>query len=334
MRECVKGEFMKPNKYTWVNPFRIYFLSAVITLFFGNFSYAENFIADHTVAKESVLRSIPEKYITAAKQSLHIMYCGTSHSSQVIDGMRGLMEYKKGDTKLFAVSFDGKYRDGYLDIYYRPPEIYPEKAKDLSRDKVDSQGRTNYFFATIDYLDHNPKCNVVMWSWCSIAGHNVQIYLDNFEALINMYKKGGSKGRTMKNEVKFIFMTGYASGNEGDCPHSKSSPYVNAEAIKKYCRDNKHFCLDYWSQDVYGYEDDNYNPYENGNHNLQHRTYTDSRTMGKDWFKCRDWNSGKVKWPAHCDNEPTAQHLTGNRRAYAAWYIWARIAGWDGLRHN
>ena len=71
---------------------------------------AEMFIADYSVAKESVLRSIPAKYINAAKQKLHIMYCGTSHSSQVVDGMRGLLEYKKDDDTLFAVTFDVKSR--------------------------------------------------------------------------------------------------------------------------------------------------------------------------------------------------------------------------------
>lgn len=92
-------------------------------------SEAEMFIADYSVAKESVLRSIPAKYINAAKQKLHIMYCGTSHLSQVADGMRGLMEYKKGDNTLFAVTFDGKSRAGFLDIHYRPSEIYPAIAK-------------------------------------------------------------------------------------------------------------------------------------------------------------------------------------------------------------
>jgi len=36
-----------------------------------------------------------------------------------------------------------------------------------------------------------------------------------------------------------------------------------------------------------------------------------------DWYACN---------PAHAAD----YDLLGNRRAYAAWWIWARIAGWDG----
>ena len=86
----------------------IFIISIILASFcFIASAEAEMFIADYSVAKESVLRSIPVKYINAAKQKLHIIYCGTSHSSQVVDGMRGLMEYKKSDDSLFAVTLNG-----------------------------------------------------------------------------------------------------------------------------------------------------------------------------------------------------------------------------------
>ena len=106
---------MNKDKFKAQNSiFIIYFILA--SFCFIASAEAEMFMADYSVTKESVLRSIPVKYINAAKQKLHIMYCGTSHSSQVADGMRGLMEYKKGDDTFFAVTFDGKSRnrDRYL----------------------------------------------------------------------------------------------------------------------------------------------------------------------------------------------------------------------------
>jgi hypothetical protein len=42
--------------------------------------------------------------------------------------------------------------------------------------------------------------------------------------------------------------------------------------------------------------------------------------------------SGEVEYAAHTDENPDyLQHLTGNIRAYGAWWVWARVAGWDGV---
>lgn len=285
-------------------------------------SLAAQTIADYTVAKESVLRAIPSQYIDAAKDDLHILYCGTSHSTQVLVGMRGLMDYKAGDDVLFAFSFDGSPGAGELDIDYGAA-----LGTDLSHDSTDGSGHTDYFTGTVTYLDNNPDCNVVMWSWCSIEGHDVEIYLSNFDELVAMYEAGGSKGRTEENEVTFVWMTGYARGGDGDTPESPyiESPFQNRERIVNHCIANGYFCLDYWTQDCYDYGDDTYNPDESGNTNMMHLAYQDSHALGEDWFQCRSYSDGSVELPAHANN-----HITGNRRAYAAWWIWARIAGWNG----
>ena len=285
------------------------------------------YLADHRVAQEAVLRSIPTWAIEAAKAKLHILYCGTSHSQQVMEGMAGLKQYKTGDDALFDFTYDGNPVAGKLDIHYRGAS-----GTDLSTDSVDGEGHTGYFNGTVAYLDSHPACNVVMWSWCSIEGHNVQIYLNNFAELIAMYAAGGSKGRDSANEVKFVFMTGYARGSDCDDPSAANSPFNNAQAIRDYARSHGHFCLDYWSQDVYNYGDGSFKPCESGNANVQHWQWeTDAAHVeGTHWFPCRNWSSGSITYPTHCADDPTyAQHLTGNRRAYAAWWIWARLAGWN-----
>lgn len=293
-------------------------------------AFTETYIADYTIAKESVLRRIPQGAITAAKEDLKIMYCGTSHSSQVVDGMYGLMHYKPGDDDLFHVTFGGTKVDGALDMHYRPSGVY-STAQDLSHDAVDTAGHTAYFRETVTYLDTHTDCNVVMWSWCAIGGHNVEIYLENFAELIAMYEAGGSKGRTTDNAVTFVFMTGYAFGGDGDTPEPPYSetPYQNYKRIRDYCEAHGYFCLDYWTQDTYNYGDDSYKPTENGNTNAQHLAWVDdpAHSLGTHWFNCLLWNSSPptVHVPFHAN-----QHLTGNRRAYAAWWIFARIAGWNG----
>ena len=314
------------------NPFtKLFLLSTACMILIGTPSFADDYIAGYTVAKESVLRSIPAAAIEAAKNDLHILYCGTSHSTQVVDGMRGLMEYKTGDDTLFSVTFNGTPVPGSLDIHYNGTS-----GTDLSSDSVDGNGHTAYFNGTVSYLDSHPDVNVVMWSWCYIGGHDVAIYIANFQELIDMYKAGGSKGRTVADKVSFVFMTGYAGGSDGDTPEPPyiRSPYQNYQRIVDYCTANGYFCLDYWSQDVYEYETDFYKPTESGNDNVQHKAYFDAHDGGVHWFETRDYNTGVVKWPAHCDGTPP-QHITSNRRAYAAWWVMARIAGWNpsGTNH-
>ncbi len=284
------------------------------------------YIADQTIAKESVLRRIPESALTAARDNLHILYCGTSHSSQVMSGMAGLEQYKAGDATRFAFTHGSTPVAGKLDIHYRGV------GGDLSGDGLDGDGHTAYFRGTVTYLDSHSDVNVVMWSWCSIEGHYSDRYLNNFDELVEMYRAGGSKGRTAANAVTFVWMTGYARGSHGDEAGAARSPYNNHKDIVEHCQANGYFCLDYWSQDVYDYGTDFYKPYESGNANVQHYEYVQSHNEGVDWFPCRSWTNGGITYPAHTnDNSTYAQHLTGNRRAYAAWWIWARIAGWDGI---
>ena len=183
--------------------------------------HAAGYIADYTIAKESVLRSIPESAIIAAKKNHHIMYCGTTHSSQTVDGMRGLMQYKNGDDTLFGVTSDRNPLYGSCDIHYRPSGVYD--ARDLSHDRVDGNGHTFYYYKTIEYLDSYPIRNVVMLSWCSIEDHDVLVYLNNYKDLIDMYRVGGFKERTELNAVTFVFMTGYALGSDDDAPEP---PYL------------------------------------------------------------------------------------------------------------
>ena len=61
-------------------------------------------IADHTIAFEDILRSIPDEYINAAREDLHIAYQHTSHGTHVAYGMFGLPDYRDGDDTRFAIT--------------------------------------------------------------------------------------------------------------------------------------------------------------------------------------------------------------------------------------
>jgi hypothetical protein len=70
---------------------RLFLILLVSTCFFPGCEKDNNydpditggFIASYQVAKEDILRSIPEEYINAARNNLHIAYQHTSHGTHV-----------------------------------------------------------------------------------------------------------------------------------------------------------------------------------------------------------------------------------------------------------
>ncbi len=159
------------------------FLSAV--LFWAVPVFSQKYIADYSVASEVVLRSIPLEYINKARSELVIAYQHTSHGTHVSYGVFGLPDYKSGDDQLFGVSTSAEadkleFRDRTLENY-APSGV---TGLDLSLDE------TAFIQTTRNFLDapENATVNVVMWSWCNIAGHDVAgNYLPGMDSLISEY---------------------------------------------------------------------------------------------------------------------------------------------------
>jgi hypothetical protein len=286
-------------------------------------------IANDTIAFETVLRSIPDEYINAVRNNLHIAYQHTSHGTHVSYGMFGLPGYKAGDETRFAIT-NNDPQPGKLDFRDYALESYAESgtdAADLSRDE------TAFIQATRNYLDDadNSEINVVMWSWCDISGHDVEgNYIPGMQTLINEYGEGGSKigsGKGQRaNPVTFVFMTGHANRDNNA---GAGKPKNQAELIIDYCRENKFYCLDYYGIDTHDM-DGNYweDAGDDGNSSTGGNFYADwqnSHSSGSGYFGNRSSPGGAVTFGAH-----NTQHITANRKAYAMWYILARIAGWDG----
>jgi hypothetical protein len=240
------------------------------------------------------LNSIPQEWITKAKEDLHIAYGHTSHGSQVTDGMSGLIDFAGG---LYSWNEDGsggalQLKDGGLG-----------GASDLGNPDF-----TAWEATTRDYLDSHPSTNVVMWSWCgqvsSATSDDIDTYLSLMSGLESDY-----------SDVRFVYMTGHTDGTG-----LSGNLHIRNQQIRDYCAANDKILYDF--EDIESYDPDGTYfgdryvtdscDYDGGNWAVE---WQDSHQEGVDWYACS---------AAH------SQPLNANLKAYAAWWLWARLAGWDG----
>jgi len=280
---------------------KIFFYHTLIILVISlSFTLAQNaIIANHTIAK---LNLTPVEWIDSAKANLHIAYGHTSHGSQLITGMDGLENWKGSQ-----YAFNEGGTNGALDI----DDYAFSGASDLG-----SPDRISWATATRNYLNNaaNSDVNVVIWSWCgqvsSATETDINTYLNLMNGLESDYPN-----------VTFVYMTGHLDG-------SGVSGNLNQrnEQIRNYCLTNGKILYDF--NDIESYDpdgnyyldkdaNDNCDYDSDGNNSLDKNWAIDwqnSHTINVDWYDCS---------PAH------SQALNGNLKAYAAWWLWAKLAGWD-----
>jgi len=243
------------------------------------------------------LSSIPEEWIKKAKETLHIAYGHTSHGSQLTSGMTGLAQFK-GDR--YAWNNGGK--GGTLDLHDYA----------MSGD-LGNPDYTSWEQRTRTYLEANPDVNVIIWSWCGQVSHaseeNINTYLSLMAGLEEDYP-----------EVTFVYMTGHLDGTG-----VTGNLNIRNEQIRNYCITNERFLYDF--ADIESYDPD-------GNYYLDKKAndgcYYDSNNDGtRDANWAIDWQNAHtegVDW-YNCSSAHS-QPLNANMKAYAAWHLWARIAGW------
>lgn len=265
-------------------------------------------IIDHN---DTDITAIPQYAINQAKDTLHIAYGHTSHGSQLTTGMRELVGFANGGglglthpQDIFAYNSGG--RNGALDFRDTPFS----GARDLG-----NPNRTAWADATRNYLQAHSETNVIIWSWCGQA--------NGTEAQINTYLNLMNELEVDYPNVMFVYMTGHLNGTglEGNL-HQRN------EQIRNYCRNNNKILYDFADIESYDPEGQvNYNAL-NANDNCDYdsddngsrdanwaRAWQNSHTEGTHWYSCSSAHS---------------QPLNANRKAYAAWALWATLAGWDG----
>jgi hypothetical protein len=256
---------------------------------------AEAIIVDHSTLS---LQAIPSTFIDQAKQRLHIAYGHTSHGSQLTTGMAGLVGFAGPQ-----YSFNAGGTGGALDLR----ESVFGSAYDLG-----NPDRTAWASATRTYLAANPDINVIIWSWCGqVDGSQAEIqqYLDLMNDLEHDYPN-----------VTFVYMTGHTDG----APPTGNVPTRNKQ-IRDYCSANKKILYDFADIESYDpdgayYGDKRVNDacdYDSNGDGVQDRNWAVEwqNAHPGEWYNCESAHS---------------QPLNANRKAYAAWHLWARLAGWDG----
>jgi hypothetical protein len=265
---------------------------------------------DATIINHSSIKlsDIPTTYINQAKQNLHIAYGHTSHGSQLTTGMSGLVTWKG---TLYAWNSGGA--GGALDL------------RDFNGDfgnlgiaaDLGNPNRTAWENATRIYLNQNPTINVIIWSWCGQVGGTeteIQLYLDLMRQLESDYPN-----------VQFVYMTGHMNGEPLTGEPWEIAVGLRNKQIRDYCIANNKILYDF--ADIESYDPDG--TYF-GDKLVNDACDYDSNADGiRDRNWAIDWQNGHPGEWYNCESAHS-QPLNANMKAYAAWNLWARLAGWDG----
>ena len=254
--------------------------------------------------RDTDLARLGQARIERAKAALHIAYGHTSHGSQLTDGMSGLVGFANGGGKglalpqdIFAWNYGGHegaldLRDGVLcnDVGYYP----------------------DWVVCTSNYLNDaaNADVNVVIWSWCGqMSGKYANGTLSN-EYLLPM----AQLERDYPNVI-FVYMTGHVD------IWNDANQKAACQAIRDYCQANDKVLYDFadiehWDPDgtYFEYVGDDCTIYDGAGGTATGNWATEwqaAHTPGVDWYDC---------YAAH------SVALNGNRKAFAAWALWCRLA--------
>jgi hypothetical protein len=265
-------------------------------------------IVDHNCTD---LTAVPQQWLSAAKSQLHIAYGHTSHGSQLTTGMTGLVAFANGGGLGLSLPADffqwnGGGSGGALDLRDTPFS----GALDLG-----NPDRTSWAAATRTYIDANPDVNVIIWSWCGQVSTASEADIDTYLGLMAGLEADYP-------DVTFVYMTGHLDGTG-----LSGNLHLRNEQIRRYCRTNDKYLYDFADIETYDPDGDyfgdklandacDYDSDANGSRDANWATeWQGTHTEGVDWYSCSSAHS---------------QPLNANRKAYAAWWLWARIAGWDG----
>lgn len=298
---------MKNNLFfIFVSIFLLLVLMFITSCFSKDKNLSERLIiVNHNCIK---LSDIPQEWIEEAKDNLHIAYGHTSHGSQITGGMAVLDEFMGGND-LYIYNDGGT--GGALDL--QEGDGYGDGPLDH-----DCGYYPNWVEETREFLEDtaNSYVNVIIWSWCGQVSSRTE------GAMLDTYLSPMSDLEKDYPDVRFVYMTGHLDGTG-----LTGNLHLRNEQIREYCRQNDKILYDFADIETYD-PDGNYYGDKIPNDACEYDSDGDGRresnwaiewqnshTEGEDWYNCS---------AAH------TQPLNANMKAYAAWWLWARLAGWEG----
>lgn len=272
-------------------------------------------IIDHNTVD---ITAIPQFWIEEAKRELHIVYGHTSHGSQLTTGMTGLVGFANGGGRGLALpqdifTFNGGGSDGALDLregvvagdvgYY--PQWVNETRAYLGDPTAAGRG------------ENHPEINVVIWSWCG------QVSARTEQTMIDTYLAPMTQLEADYPGIVFVYMTGHADGTG-----ETGNLHLRNQQIRDYALANNKVLYDFYTIELYDPDGDYYGD-QNVNDNCDYDSDGDG-SLDRNW--ATDWQGAhtqNVDWySCSCVH---SQALNCNQKAYAAWWLWARLAGWSGV---
>ncbi len=262
-------------------------------------------IIDHTTVD---ITQIPQASIEAAKNNLHIFYGHTSHGSQLISGMQGLVGFANGGG--LGLSLPKDIFAG-LDVHEASPDAgyYPDWVNNTRAYLGAPNPSTGRGTA-------QPDTNVVIWSWCG------QLSWMSANEVLNNYLSPMSQLESDYPGIVFVYMTGHSDGTG-----ETGTLHLRNQQIRAYATQNDKVLYDFNDIELY-------DPAKNfyGNKLVNDNCDYDSNGDGS-----RDRNWAQAWQAAHVVNQDWysvscahSQSLNCNQKAYGAWWLWARLAGWNG----